>query len=1184
MSKKFKYLLLSLTTFFIVLLVTLCTKTIKALAQDEESFISSIITSENYNEEIADIIKYSFSEFNITPNEFDTRTIKNTFKILEITPRIYYDETSEISEINQSFNKIKQIYQNLITENNLTNPDFITNIPNFELETMTIKQFVADRSNLTSDYDAIIFVPGNYQTNENIKCTVSDAHTAILYKNGILRYVGTTLNQTNNFDNAIFHGYGIEYYDNGDLKYVGHYLEGKRNCYGISYDKNYVLRYIGEWYNDLYHGYGILFDKNGRFEYMGYFKHGNKTSGDQDIPENYMNDITILKANQIIKDYINKGLPVFISQESVSDQSSNIYQSFYQFLDYENVFTIKTGSLNNNNFYTTLAMMKITELYSQKPNLEFIERPEDIYRTNDLINFSFNLTNLDEAKVKFYLDVNQNENFESDELIFDFNINKGNNQFSFYLPELYSNIVKYQIIADNYGQTSIYEGYINVKNNIKEIKVLNLVANSFNDPFDAQMYRQYFRENGYYIITVDTCTAQDFKKNNAKFPCSNKVVMDNYDVILLSQGIFNDSLNEPALRAIDEQIQNGKPFIFTSSVTRGHHKWMGYFGDDIGFSDISNEIYKINNKNDKLEIINKNHFVLYPFDMNKENIQTPQTLNYTVNESYQIDLEIDSLIPLMNMYNLNNTMYDRYDSYNNYYYTKNNNIVYLNIGNNQYEKYKETEHKLLVNAIVNLFVENKAKDQKATDLFFIETFNDFETTLVDINDKVNFKFKVNSIKNENYLYTLYINDEKIAESNILSNQLIDVIINVSDYVNIKDNEIEQLSIRVEVKKNDLIQTYSFVVFVTNKNNYDILKPNFENYIFIPYGDIVDIRDYFIYDEYVINSLEFYLLGSLFEINDYMIKATAIGKQQIEVVVEDIFGVSARFTYDILSYEPIDSLNIGNKTIFKGQYEYIELPVNAESIMFELVEGNNQIVNITRNNNRFEILGKNIGVVTYRFYGYDNLGSIIEEEVTITVMDAKDIIFAKTQIAVFIFNPFTIDDLKDLVIIYNSNYSIEDVEFISINPDIISIIDEEVIVHQTGIATILAVLPNQESALLVVKVFDKILDAGFKPELNIIKIYVGIKQNLNNYLYIYPEDMPTDCLTIFFEIVNDEEGIIVDFDTENNTFNTIKAGYITLRVTINQCDYKGESVLESPIIDEITLKINQIPDPGDEDVS
>lgn len=1185
MSKYFKLTLLSIIAFFLAYTLS-SFETANAVVNpsEHEAYLNSIVTKENYNEIINDIIKDSFPEFDIQPDEFNDIVTNNKYKILEITPTTYTDENSEISEIDDSLNSIKEIYHNIIDENEISSPHFITNMPNFELETMTTKHFVATRSDLLGKYDAIIFVPGHYQSPSTNACDINDdnLHMSILYKNNVLRYVGTTLNKTNNFDEAIFHGIGTLFYDNGDLEYVGTWNEGKRSCFGISYDKNGILRYMGEWLNDLYHGYGISFDKNGRFEYMGLFKNGKPSSGGNEIPEEFMNDITLLKANQIIAELIEEGMPVFISQEALNDSESIMYQSFYNLLQNENVFSIKPGALNNNNFYTTLAIMKVIQLYSNKPILEFHNTLKDYYEKNDLVNFEFSLTNMDEASLEFYFDVNQNEIFEEFELIYNYNIRRGKNEFSFYLPDLYSNIVKYKILVKNDGKTSLYDGYINVKGDIEEIKVLNLVANNYVNIFDNQLFKQYFEENGKYNISIKTCTAQEFKKNNNKWDCSHQIVMDNYDVIIFGQGIFNDSLNEVALRSIEAQIENGKPFIFTSSVTRGHKKWLNYFGEEIGFSDKYNEIYKLNNKNDKLEIINQNSFVLYPFDMNNENLEVPNGINYTLNESNQMDLENPNLIPLMNMYNTSNSMYDRYDSYNNYYFTKNENIVYLNIGYNPYEKYKESELKLLVNAIVNLFVEKNAANQRAQDMFFIESNNDYEEKLVDVNDTIKFTFKVNSIIDEQYNYTLLINNDKILENEIQSNQNIDVEISVKDYLEI-DNSIKNLEIKIEVEKNGLKQIYEFTIYITDMSSYKVIEPKFTDYIFIPYGEIVDIRDYFLYNSDTISELEFYLLGSLLEIDGYMLKANEVGREKVEVVACDIFGNEKRYTFDVLSYVPIESLTLEDITISQGQEDYIKLNIDAKNILFEYLSGDKNIVKIKRDGNNFIINGLYIGEAKYRFYGYDINGNIVEDVVTITVVDAADILFKKTEISIFIFNQFTIDDLRELIIINNPDYSILDVEFTSLHSEIISINGEEVIVHGVGEAIIQASIKDgEEYCSLLVRVFDKVQSAGFKPGLDIIKIYVGIKQYLDNYLYTYPENMPLDSLVINFEIVEDSEKIIVDFN--GNSFNTIKPGYITLRVTIMQYNDKGEEVLDSPIIDIITLRIHEEPDPGGEDVS
>src|SRR5690554_4303257 len=176
MSKYFKLFLISIITLFFAYLAVFSSFNIVNATTDidpsqYEEYLNSIVSRDDYN----DIINDSFPDFNISPDEFNERVLQNSnYKILEITPSIYKDDDSNISEINNSLDRIKQIYQNIISENDISSPGFITNMPNFKLDTMTIKQFIADRSDLSGKYDAIIFVPGNYTSTETNACDICD--------------------------------------------------------------------------------------------------------------------------------------------------------------------------------------------------------------------------------------------------------------------------------------------------------------------------------------------------------------------------------------------------------------------------------------------------------------------------------------------------------------------------------------------------------------------------------------------------------------------------------------------------------------------------------------------------------------------------------------------------------------------------------------------------------------------------------------------------------------------------------------------------------------------------------------------------------------------------------------------------------------------------------------------------
>ena len=1160
-----------------------------------EAYLNDIVQRENYNEIINGIITETFPSFNLGADAFDERVLGNSnYTILEITPRTYLEDISEISDVETNFSAIKQIYEAIILRHDLQAPAFVLNIPNFKLETMTIKQFVDSRSEIAGKYDAIIFSSGNYSINQDNCCDFEFDETDLYFKtlkqNNVIRYLGTLANNTNDFRKAIFHGAGSLFAENGELIYVGTWINGKRSCYGISFDSNGVLRYMGQWKNDLYHGYGISFNKHGMFEYMGYFENGKPGSNNDEIPESLLNDLTLLKATQITTEYIEKGLPVFLSHDTLKDQNSILYQSFSHLIaEYDNVFSFDydiTNSNNNIDFYSVLSMMKITELFSAKPKLVFNDKPEaNQYQINDIVKYQFDLVNMDEANLMFYLDVNQNEVFDADELVYNYQIKRGENSLSFVLPNLYSRLLNYKFVVEKNGLATLYQGSIRVKGDNKEIKALNIVSDMVYKKgrfFDADLFTAYFQNNGDYQISVANCSVKDFKKNNSnKWECSHNTVMVEYDEIILGQGIFTESLNEPAYRSIQNQMDQGKPFIFTSSVTKGNEKWLQYFHDELALSNTQTETYKLNNKVDHLQIINDSNFVLYPFNMYQENLAVPVGLNYTLNEKYQLDLENANLIPLMNMYNTENTMYDRFDSYNNYYYTKHNNIVYLNLGYDTFEVYKDTEHKLLVNAIINLYIENKAKANKINDLAFVDYDIPNDNTLLDINEILEFSFNVRSVKTEALTYKVYVNDLLVIDSNELSNKDINVLIDVSDYVSLEEKIIAALRLRIEVNyHHDYNQT--FTVYVADKAHYQLIKPKFSNYLFIPYGEVIDVRDYFTYNDEIINLLDFYLLDSenTFTLKDkYLLQANSVGEAKIEIVAKDIFGNIKRQVFDVISYETIDSLDIADREIALGQEDVIYFPIDTRSIKYELKSGNINTVNIIREDNKLLIKGNNIGEATYDIYGYNLQGEKIQATVQFTVIDANDIIFTKKEISIFSFNEFRLVDLEALVKINNHEYTIDDVEFSSSDDSILSFYANGISVNDVGRVIVEAKLPNQKFASIIIYIYNKFDEnTGFRPGLEYIKIYVGVEQELDKYIIIYPENMPRDNIIVDFELITDVDNIVVDFDNESKTYNTIKAGTIKIKVTIKLYD-DNENLIDM-VDDEIILRIRELPDPGD----
>jgi len=179
---------------------------------DHQSYINGIVVDENYNQIIKDIINERFTNFNIEALNYDQLVSgKSNYSILEITPRSTVNDLSEISDLALTLNEVKSIYQTITIQNDYTNKNFIANMPNFNLDVMTIKQFVDNRDELDGKYDAIVFASGDYSKTQVTSCAFEpnpgEITTVQIYdQNHRLRYSGGTSNGSTNLETAIPHG------------------------------------------------------------------------------------------------------------------------------------------------------------------------------------------------------------------------------------------------------------------------------------------------------------------------------------------------------------------------------------------------------------------------------------------------------------------------------------------------------------------------------------------------------------------------------------------------------------------------------------------------------------------------------------------------------------------------------------------------------------------------------------------------------------------------------------------------------------------------------------------------------------------------------------------------------------------------------------------------------------------
>lgn len=727
-------------------------------------------------------------------------------------------------------------------------------------------------------------------------------------------------------------------------------------------------------------------------------------------------------------------------------------------------------------------------------DIEFVEKPIDYnedssktYSPNETVNFKYNLINEETSNLSLYLDVNRNEIFAPDELVYEFPIYTGNNSFSFQMPNVFSGLLSYKIVIEN-DEVLTHIGTLRVKSTIKpEIKVLNIVSrmvDNRNGLFNEELLNEYFKNNDDYTITVNRCNIKDFSKNNSE--CSHRIVMDIYDVIILGPDIFDKNPSEKVLRSIKDQLELGKPFIFTSSITKGHKKWVEFFANDLSLSDNKNESeYKSNNIN-RLQIVNESNYVLYPHNMFDEELTIPVGLNYAFAEDYQMDLTNPNLVSLMNMYNTNNPD-SGLDSENTYYYTKNENVVYLNVGGNIFKQYKDIEHKLFVDSIVNLYIQNKAKDTKISEFLMV-------------------------------------------------------------------------------------------------------TPTFEEYIFLPYGNVInDLSTKFIISKGAnINSIEFTEAGdklSIVENNGiYKLVSESIGEQNVNIVVEDIHGNIFTDTFLVKTYDPIQSINLENLEVFEGQVKPLPLttyPVGIDSNnLFYEISSLGEIVEITRDGQNIMIEGINAGIMTIKVYGYDLFGNkIYSQEATIKVKQVVPYYFENDNLQLLVGDTYIVDELRNnLIINYDlTDITFDDITFESTNNEIVSIDGGNNLTAIGSGTVIINATTEGFTAKMTIEVFDS-LSTGFNDELiERLKFYPTNIIPLEDLISLNSEGL--DNVEMNFNIVDpitheNVENELAELDNIENTLTVAQdvSGDITLKVTITYTNSLGDV---TTIEDYCTITISTI---------
>ncbi|WP_050615939.1 DUF5057 domain-containing protein [Bacillus testis] len=434
-----------------------------------------------------------------------------------------------------------------------------------------------------------------------------------------------------------------------------------------------------------------------------------------------MNDITDLKAKEIIDDYIKKG-QMFIIHKGSIDKGAKMKANFAAYKVKENnpknmLVYSDEDSLKRfmKNFYSDNAerpRMDIPE--SSMPSLE----KGSTYKAGDTLTIPIHILKPSNAKdrdmtAKLYIDSDFNDRYDDSEVVVEQKVAGQALGLSYKFPKGYSGIRNWKVeLVDNTTRLKDYKsGRVYFKDKLVTVKVLQVHSNNGSSlRADANMNQSFLKRNGEYDIQITPVSMEDFNNRYAK------IINGNYDMVIFG---FSDSYNVNA-RLTQSSADYLKTFIaskqsimFTHDTVflnndqlnksptekkndENNNVWVRNFKEDTGQVDPRTNLgYGAPNTSTNTTRVNEGLVTNYPFKLN-ENLK----VNNTHNQYYTLDLEDPEVIP---WYNIVGSNRDVNDSYNHYYMYSKGNITYSGTGHTP-KNFPQSEQELFVNTMYRAFL------------------------------------------------------------------------------------------------------------------------------------------------------------------------------------------------------------------------------------------------------------------------------------------------------------------------------------------------------------------------------------------------------------------------------------------------------------------------------------------------
>ncbi|GIP41941.1 hypothetical protein J45TS6_04000 [Paenibacillus sp. J45TS6] len=457
-----------------------------------------------------------------------------------------------------------------------------------------------------------------------------------------------------------------------------------------------------------------------------------------------MNDITKLKAKEIIDNYINRGLYVFIHTQPFDEQQGgkpgNLYNSFNTYRSTSAqpnvIFVDNTSSvqlltaLNDGSspYLSKLKQRPRLHITNKDSIIDYTVNPGHIYNIGDELSFEFEVSNRqDFAKrpitANLYLTVDKSSKLSKEQIVATTTLKTGpTGKITYKLPKTYSGLLywKLEIIDQlNPNQLKDYDtGTIRFRGKKTQVSVLQVLPTKESVRTSSLLYtenmNQSFLKNEDYELNIQTKTMSEFNDYiQANYNSKQGYGLNGtYDMLIFGfADIYNTKAKISSLAA-DGVVEFGEKtkqsIMFThDTIYASTAEWVSKFQKMTGQIEPETNLgLRGPEKSITVAGVNSGLLTDYPFQLDKTNNigESLYRVATTHNQYFTLDLEDDSVVP---WYNISGGSRDTSDSWNHYYTYSKGNITYSGTGHifqsNLSAQFPVWEQKLFVNTMYRAF-------------------------------------------------------------------------------------------------------------------------------------------------------------------------------------------------------------------------------------------------------------------------------------------------------------------------------------------------------------------------------------------------------------------------------------------------------------------------------------------------